>query len=186
MRKPVEIRRAAAWGCVVALAFALAVGFIVFLLLGRSGRLGFGGINAAGLVEGAAFVLAYNGALIYIRNALRVPTVTLLSFGLLGPPTAGRAAEAVPVVEADEVLHTLAENRIVIVRQVGVPIGLGGLRRDRITSWEELVKVQAGVAFPELRSVLAHEQLVVVTEGGAVRGIITQEMFLTEMWGPGH
>lgn len=186
MRRPVEIRRAAAWGCLTALAFALAISFLVFLLLGRGGRLGFGGFNAAGLLEGVAFVLAYSGALIYIRNALRVPSVTLLSFGLLGPPTAGRAAEAVPVVEADEVLHTLAENRIVVVRQGGVPIGLGGLRRDRITSWEELVKVPTGVAFTELRSVLAHEQLVVVTEGGAVRGIITQEMFLTQMWGPLH
>ncbi len=166
------------------MSFALAIAFGIFILFGRVGRLGFDGLNFAGLVEGFAFVLAYSGALIYIRNALRLPSASLLSLGLVLPPTAGRAAVQVPVVEADEVLHTLAENRIVIVQQGGVPIGLGGLRRDRITSWEELVKVPAAVAFTELRSVLAHEQLVVVTEGEGIKGIITQERFLAEMWDP--
>lgn len=186
MRRPVQLRRAALWGALAALAFGLAVSFVAYLLFGRVGRLGFGGLNAVGIVEAAVFLLAYNGALVYVRNAVRVPSASLLSFGLLAPPSAGHAAEAVPVVDADEVLHTLAENRIVVVRQGGVPIGLGGLRRDRITSWEELVKVPSDVALTELRPVLAHEQLVVVTEAGSVRGVITQEMFLAQIWGPVH
>jgi len=179
VRRPAQLRSAAMWGALAALAFALLVAFVSFLVLGRGGRLGFANFNVAGLVEGVLFLASYSAALIYARGALRLPAPTLLSFGLLVPRSAGRAAGAVPVVDAGAVQHTLTENRVVIVREQGVPVGVSGLRRDRITSWDELPKVSEQVAVTELRSVLAHEPLVVVLGGGdAVRGVITQEMFL--------
>ncbi len=183
MRRPGQLRSAAFWGGVTSFGFALLISFVVFLLLGRSGRLGFTSFNPAGLLEGVAFVVAYSGALVYARSALHLPSPTLLTFGLLVPPTAGRAAGRVPQVDAGEVVHTLAENRVVIVKQGGVPVGVTGLRRDSITSWEELVKVPPGVAVTELRRVLAHEQLVVVSERETVHGVITQEMYLAGLWG---
>jgi len=35
----------------------------------------------------------------------------------------------------------------------------------------------------ELRSLLAHEQLVVVVDGQEVKGVVTQEMYLAGLWG---
>lgn len=179
MRRPGQLRSAALWGALASLAFALAVALLAFELLGRGGRLGFGSFNAVGLVEGAAFLIAYNAALVYVRTALRLPAPTLLSFGLLAPRRAGRAAASVPMVDAGAVLHTLTENRVAIVQEQGVPVGVSGLRRDRLTSWDELVRVPETVAVTELRGVLAHEPLVVVVRGDeSVVGVITQERYL--------
>ncbi|MBX3144933.1 MAG: hypothetical protein KF813_14325, partial [Trueperaceae bacterium] len=82
-----------------------------------------------------------------------------------------------------QVVQTLAENRVVIVTQDGVPVGVTGLFRDRIISWEELVKAPSEVAVTELRRLLAHEQLVVVVEGNQVKGVVTQESYLSGLWG---
>lgn len=183
MRRPSQIRVAALLGALAAVAFALLVSFLVSLLLGAGGRLGFRDFNFVGVVEGIVFVLAYSGALIYVRSALRLPSPALLSFGISVPPTAGAAATEVPVVEAAQVVQTLAENRVVIVTQDGVPVGVTGLFRDRIISWEELVKAPSEVAVTELRRLLAHEQLVVVVEGNQVKGVVTQESYLSGLWG---
>ncbi len=178
MRRPAQLGSAALWGALACVVFALLLAFGTFLALGGAGRLGFRTFNPAGLLEGVVFIAAYSGALIYARGALRLPSATLLSFGLLLPRTAGRAAGRVPLVDSNAVVHTLIEHRVVIVMQAGVPVGMSGLRHDRITSWEELVKVTHNVAVTELRGVLAHEQLVVVVDGDEVRGVITQEMYL--------
>jgi len=183
VRRPNQLRVAALLGASAAVAFALLIALLAFLALGRAGRLGFAGFNAPGILEGALFVLAYSGALIYVRSALRLPSPTLLSFGLLAPPTTGRSAAKVPVVDAAQVAQTMMANRIVIVQDAGVPVGVTGLHHDRITSWEELVKVEADMAVTDLRRLLAHEQLVVVLEGAEVRGIVTQEMYLAGLWG---
>lgn len=183
MRRPGQLRSAALWGALASVAFALLVAFLVFLLLGSRGRLGFASFNAAGLVEGLVFVVAYSGAIVYARSALHLPSPTLLTFGLLVPPSAGSAAGQIPQVDAASVVHTLAENRVVIVREAGVPVGVTGLRAHTITSWEELVKVPSAVAVTELRAILAHEQLVVVSDGDVVHGVITQEMYLAGLWG---
>lgn len=114
---------------------------------------------------------------------MRLPSPTLLSFGLSGPPTAGSVAMDVPVLNAAQAVQTLIENRMVIVHESRVPIGVTGVHHDRITSWEELVKVPADVAVTDLRRVLAHEQLVVVMDGQEVKGIVTQEMYLAGLWG---
>jgi len=183
MRRPSQLRVAALLGATAAVVFALLITLLASYLFGSSGRLGFADFNLLGLVEGALFIVAYSGALIYVRSALRLPSPTLLSFGLLAPPTAGAAAGSVPLVEASHVVQTLAENRVVIVQEGGVPVGVTGLHFDRITSWEELVKVPSDVAVTDLRRVLAHEQLVVVVDGQDVRGVVTQEMYLAGLWG---
>ncbi len=183
MRRPSQLRLAALLGALAAAAFALLLALATFWLLGSSGRLGFTTLNAAGILEGVVFLLAYSFSLIYVRSALRLPSPTLLSFGLLLPPTVGRAAAKVPVVDSSQVAQTMMENRIVIVEQGGVPIGVTGLHHDRITSWEELVKADAAMSVTDLRRVLAHEQLVVAMDGDDVKGIITQEMYLAGLWG---
>jgi predicted transcriptional regulator len=114
---------------------------------------------------------------------LRIPSPTLLSLGLVAPPAARKVAAKVPVVESAQNIQTLAEHRIVVVEDHGVPIGVTGLKRERITSWEELVKIDGSVAVTDLRRVLAHEPLVVVLEGGRVAGVVTQEMYLGGLWG---
>jgi len=174
---------AALLGASASIAAALLAAWLVHLALGSGGRLGFGTFNAVGLAEGLAFVLAYSTSLRYVRSAVRLPSPTLLSFGLVAPPAAAKVAQAVPQVDAARGLHTLVENRIVIVEEEGVPVGVTGVRRERITSWEELVKVDGGVAVPDLRRVLAHEPLVVVMDGERVLGLVTQEMYLAGLWG---
>jgi len=183
LRRPGQLRVAALLGASASVAFALLVALLVFWALGRRGQLGFSDFNAAGILEGLCFVLAYSGALIYVRTALRLPSPTLLSFGLLAPPTTGRSASKVPVVDAAQVAQTMMANRIVIVQDSGVPVGVTGLNHDRITSWEELVKVEADTAVTDLRRLLAHEQLVVVLDANEVKGVITQEMYLAGLWG---
>lgn len=183
MRRPVHLRLAALLGASASIAAALLVAWLVHLLVGAGGRLGFGTFNAAGLLEGLAFVLVYSTSLRYVRSAVRLPSPTLLSFGLVAPPTAAKVAQAVPQVDAARGLHTLVENRIVIVEEEGVPVGVTGVRRERITSWEELVKVDGRVAVTDLRRVLAHEPLVVVMDGDRVVGLVTQEMYLAGLWG---
>jgi hypothetical protein len=183
MRRPEELRRQAALSASAAVAVALLAAYAVFLALGREGRLGFGGFNAAGLLEGLAFVVALMVTLSWVRAALRLPSPVLLSFGLVAPPRARKVAARVPVVEAAGSLHTLADHRVVIVQEDGVPIGMSGVRRERITSWDEVVKVPGEVAVTELRSLLAHEQLVVVMDGDEAVGVVTQEAYLAGLWG---
>ena len=183
MRRPGQLRLAAFLGALAALGFALLLSFALHLLFRRAGRLDFGEVNMIGLLEGLIFIVTYSFGLLYIRNGLGVPSPLLLSFGFLAPPTAARAAADVPVVEATSTLHTLMENRIVIVEENGVPIGVTGVRRERISSWDELAKVDGGVAVTDLRSLLAREPLVIVMRGGEVQGIITQKMYLSGLWG---
>lgn len=183
MRRPDQLRVQALIGAVASLGFALVVSFVAFLLLGREGRLGFSGFNLAGLAHGVVFVLTFVTALRYARSALRLPSPTLLSFGLVAPPTAARVAARVPVVDAANLVETLAENRMIIVQEQGVPVGVSGVRRERLLPWEELVKVDGGVAVTDLRRVLAHEPVVIVMDGDRVVGVVTQDMYLAGLWG---
>lgn len=183
MRRPVQIRRQALLGSAASVGFALLLAYLTFVALGRQGRLGFSGFNLAGIVEGLVFIAAFVIALAWVRQALRVPSPTLLSFGLLAPPTAARTASRVPVIDSTEGLFSLADHRVVIVETNGVPVGMSGLSSDRITSWDELVKVSGEVAVTELRRLLAHEQLVVVMEGEKTLGVVTQEAYLSGLWG---
>lgn len=178
-----QLRMAAVLGVAASLGFATLAAYLAHRVSGGTGRLGFEGTNAAGLLEGAVFLGVFTFGLLYARGAMRLPSPTLLSFGLLAPPTAGRVAAAAPVVDAARGLHALGEHRVVIVEEGGVPVGVAGVRRERITSWADVVKVDGRVVVTDLRRVLAHEPLVVVTEGDAVLGVVTQDMYLAGLWG---
>jgi hypothetical protein len=183
MRTPGQLRLQALAGALASVAFALLMSFLVFLALGRQGRLGFVGFNVAGLADGIVFVLAFATGLRFSRSALRLPSPTLLSFGLVAPPRAAKVAAEVPVVDAATMAQTLAQNRMIIVQEEGEPIGISGVRRERLLPWDEVVKVDGSVAVTDLRSVLAHERVVVVTEEGRVLGVVTQDMYLAGLWG---
>lgn len=184
MRRPNQMRLAALLGVLGSLAVGVVVAFIVHVALGWEGRLGFDGVNLAGFFEGVGFVLGFSLGLLYLRQALGLPGPMLLSFGIVAPPSASNAATKVPIVEISaNNLHTLAENRLVIVVEGDVPVGLAGLKRERLSPWEELAKVRGEVAVTELRSILAREPLVVVVQGERVMGIITQRMYLEGLWG---
>lgn len=183
MRRPSQLRLAALLGASAAVVGALALTFLASRLLGGAGQLGFGNFNGAGLVEGVVFIAAFSTGLRYARSLLRLPSPTLLSFGLIAPPPARRVAATVPIVDAAQGLQTLIDNRIVIVQEHGVPIGVSGVRRERLTSWEDLVKIDGRVAVTDLRRLLAHEPVVVVLDGGRAVGVITQEMYLGGLWG---
>ena len=183
MRRPQRIRSQALLSGLVSLAISLAVAFATHLLLGRVGRFGFDAVNWAGVGEFTAFLIALMASLTWARSALRLPGPVLLSFGLASPPTARRVAESVPMVEGSSGLHTLAEHRVVIVLEDGVPIGVSGMRREHITSWDDVVKVSGDVSVTDLRAVLAHEKLVVVMDAQRVVGVVTQEAYLAGLWG---
>ena len=184
MRRPSQLRLAALIGAGASVVTALLVAFAVHLLLGSGGRLGFGTFNPAGLLEGLAFILVFVTALRYVRSMARLPSPLLLSFGLVAPPNAARVAKKVPQVDAAQGLGALIQNRIVIIEEAGVPVGVAGIRRERITGWEDLVKVGGDVAVTDLRRLLAHEPLLVVVDGDRVLGVVTQEMYLAGLWGP--
>lgn len=188
MRRPIELRRQALLAGGASVAFALLAAFAVFTLLGREGRLGFGGLDAAGLLQGLTFLVALMAALVWVRAALRLPAPVLLSFGLVAPPTARRVAARVPVVDAATAQHTLAGHRVVIVHEDGVPVGMSGVRRERLTPWDDLVKVPGDVSVTDLRVVLSRHPLVVVVDRDdanvdRVQGVVTQEAYLAGLWG---
>jgi hypothetical protein len=183
VRRPGQLRLAALLGGLASLAGALALAYLLHRLLGAQGRLAFGEFDPAGLAEGLLFVLAFVTALRYVRSAARIPSPTLLSFGLVAPPTAAGVAQKLPSVDAAHGLGDLTVQRIVLVEERGVPVGLSGVRRERIVPWDELPSVDGGVAVTELRGVLAHEPLVIVTDGPRVVGVVTQEMYLAGLWG---
>ncbi|MFN2324227.1 MAG: hypothetical protein ABR510_14930, partial [Trueperaceae bacterium] len=83
---------------------------------------------------------------------LRLPAPVLLSFGLVSPPRARRVAAKVPVVDVATAQFTLADHRVVIVQEGGVPVGMSGVRRERITSWDEIVKVPGDVSVTDLHA----------------------------------
>ncbi len=185
MRRPEQLRARALMGMLVALALGLAATYLVHVALGRQGLLGFRVANLAGLVEGVAFVLVFVTALRALRALLRLPSSTLLSFGLAVPPDAAAAARPVPSVDASTLVQTMAEHRQVVVEEDGVPVGIAGVVPDRLLAWDEVVKVDARVALTELRPVLASEPLVAVLDGGRVAGIVTQDSYLSVSWGRG-
>jgi len=185
VRRPEQLRARALLGVLVALAVALAAAYLVHVALGRQGLLGFRVANLAGLVEGAAFVLVFVSAMRALRALLRLPSSTLLSFGLAVPPAAVVAARPVPSVDASALVQTMAEHRQVVVEEEGVPVGIAGIVPDRLLAWDEVVKVDGRVALTELRPVLASEPLVAVLDGERVAGIVTQDSYLSVSWGRG-
>lgn len=185
MRRPDQLRSRALLGTLSALGLGLLAAWLVHVALGRQGLLGFGVVNAAGIIEGIVFVAAFVSALRAVRALVRLPSSTLLSFGVATPPAAADAARPVPSVDAGELVQAMAEHRQVVVNEDGLPVGIAGIRPDRLLAWDEVVKVDGRVALTELRPVLAREPLVVVLAGEHVAGIVTQDSYLATSWGRG-
>jgi hypothetical protein len=140
MRRPDQLRPKPFSPPAAAVAFALFVVVPRLPRFGREGRLGFVGFNLAGLVEGIVFLAAFVTALGWVRSALRLPARRCSRSGSWPrPPPAGSPSGCRSSTPAP--LQTLADHRVVIVQEGGVPIGVSGMRRERITSWDELVKV---------------------------------------------
>lgn len=185
MRRPEQLRLRGLLGALASVAIGLLVAWLVHLALGRQGLLGFGVVNAAGALEGAAFVVATVTTLRMVRALLRLPSSTLLSFGIAAPPSAASAARPVPTVDADALVQTMADYGQVVVLDQGAPVGIAGVHPDRLLAWDEVVQVDAEAALTELRPVLARVPLVAVMDGGRVVGIVTQERYLAVSWGRG-
>jgi hypothetical protein len=185
VRRPRQLRSRAFLGTLTALAIALVAAYATHVALGRQGLLGFGVTNPAGVLEGGVFVVVLLSALRAVRALLRLPSSTLLSFGAATPPAASVAAVPVPLVPADALVQTMAEHRRVVVAEDGVPVGIAGVRSDRLLGWDEVIKVDGRVALTELRPVLAHAPLVVLLDGERVLGIVTQDSYLAVSWGRG-
>lgn len=185
MRRPGQLRLRGLLGALGATVVGLSAAYGAHLALGSQGLLGFGVANLAGLLEGAVFVVVLVTALRVLRALLRLPSSTLLSFGIAAPPSAGASARPVPSVDAGALVQTMAEHRQVVVLEDGVPVGIAGVHPDRLLGWDEVVKVDASVALTELRPVLARAPLAVVVEGGRVVGVVTQDVYLAVSWGRG-
>jgi hypothetical protein len=185
VRRPDQLRSRALLGAIGAIGLALVAAWLTHLGLGRQGVLGFAEANAAGLAEGAVFVVVLMTALRALRALLRLPSSTLLSFGAATPAAAASAARPVPSVDAEALVQTMADHRQVVVIEGGRPVGIAGIHPERLLGWDEVVKVDGRVALSELRPVLAREPLVVVLDGDGVVGIVTQESYLSTSWGRG-
>lgn len=183
MRRPEDLRRQAFLAASAALSLALLAAYGIYVLLGRDGKLAFEAVNPAGLLHGLVFLVVFLAGLGWVRAALRLPGPVVLSFGFVAPPRARQVAEVVPMIDTASGLHGIANQRVVIVLEGDDPVGVSGMRRDTLTSWDEVIKVDGDVAVTDLRAKLVHEKLVVVTDDRKILGVVTQEAYLAGLWG---
>ena len=176
MRTPRDLRIASLIGYGIAFAAALAGSFVVHVVFGSEGRGGFRDLNLGGILETLGFVLAFSFAMLLARRVLRVPVASLLSAGLIVPKTAQSVAQ--PVEDLENPSHLELGQGIAVLRQGGRPVGVHDASRDRMTAWEDVLRVPGNAAVTELRDLLARSNFVVVADGETVRGIITREMYL--------
>ena len=92
-----------------------------------------------------------------------------------------------PLVDVAAALQfTLADHRVVIVQEDGVPVGMCGVRRERITSWDEIVKVPGDVAVHRPRARCSRtSRWSWSSRRTKVVGVVTQEAYLAGLWGRG-
>ena len=176
MRTVRELRWAGAIAYLAALAVGLLVAFVVHLLFGGQGRFGWEGFNAVGVAEGAAFVLSFTFSLWVAKRAVRVPCTTLLTAGLVAPPSAGRVARSLPTIEQVESF----EGRLAVLVENDEPQGVLGLE-DRMVPWEQAPVVPADVAVSELSALFWKSPVVFVEDRGRLVGVITRESFFQIM-----
>ncbi len=176
MRTPTQLRITALIAYAVSLACGVGVAYLVHVLLGNAGRFGFEDFNPGGVVEGFSFVIAFGFIILAARELARLPVATLLSLGLIAPPSAARAAQPINSVENPSSLDM--QNEISVLKQNGRPVGIVGGRNERARAWEDVPKISGEAAVTELRDLLSHTPLVAVVDGDEVHGIITQEMYL--------
>ncbi|MGC8876821.1 hypothetical protein [Thermus sp.] len=177
MRTVKELRLAGLFAYLAALVLGLLSSLLVHYLLGGEGRLGWRGFNLFGLLEGLAFLLTFSFALAVAGRAVRVPCLTLLTAGLLGPTPAWRLARPLPRAEA---LEAYEGRGVALLEQAGRPVGVLGLA-DHILPLEEVPSVEAEVAMSELYPLFLRQPLVLVTRGEEVLGAIPREAFFRHL-----
>jgi hypothetical protein len=176
MRTVRELRWAGAIAYLAALVTGLLASLLVHLLLKGQGRFGWEGFNTVGLLEGLIFVFTFTFSLWAAKRAVRVPCTTLLTAGLLAPPSAAKAARPLPLIDKVESF----EGRLAVLVEDGVPRGVLGLG-DHIVPWEEAPVAAADVALSELAGYFWKNPVVLVAEDDKVIGVITRERFFRLM-----
>ncbi len=176
MRTVRELRWAGAIAYLAALVAGVAVSGVLHLLFKGQGRLGWEDFNPLGLLEGVAFIFTFTLSLWAAKRAVRVPCTTLLTAGIAAPPSAGRAARELPVIDKVESF----EGRVAVLVEDGQPRGVLGIS-DHIIPWEKAPVVDAAVAVSELSALFWRNPLVIVTDGENVLGAITRERFFQIM-----
>ncbi len=176
MRTVRELRWAGAIAYLAALFVGLALALLVHWLLGGQGRFGWEGFNLWGVLEGVVFLLAFTFGLWAAKRAVRVPCTTLLTAGLIAPPSAGRVARPLPKIEQVESF----EGRLAVLVEAGEPQGVLGLD-DHMVPWEQAPVVPADVAVSELSALFWKSPVVFVVEGGEVLGAVSRERFFQLM-----
>jgi len=171
-----ELRWAGAIAYLAALVVGLLVALLVHLIFKGQGRFGWEGFNTVGVVEGLAFVLSFTSSLWAAKRAVRVPCTTLLTAGLVAPPSAGKAAKPVPLIDKVEAF----EGRLAVLVEDGVPRGVLGLG-DHIVPWEEAPVVPAETALSELAGLFWKSPVVLVANDDRVQGAITRDRFFRLM-----
>ncbi|WP_293175055.1 CBS domain-containing protein [Oceanithermus sp.] len=176
MRTVRELRWAGAIAYLAALAVGLLAAFLTHLLFRGQGRFGWEGFNTVGVAEGLVFVLVFTFSLWAAKRAVRVPCTTLLTAGLVAPPSAGKVARSLPTIEQVESF----EGRLAVLTEGGEPLGVLGLE-DHMVPWEQAPVVPADVAVSELSSLFWKNPVVFVVDDGHVVGVITRERFFQLM-----
>lgn len=171
-----ELRWAGAIAYLAALAAGLLVAFVLHALFKGQGRFGWEGFNVWGVLEGIAFVFAFTFGLWAAKRAVRVPCTTLLTAGLVAPPSAGKVARPLPTIEQVESF----EGRLAVLTEAGEPQGVLGLE-DHMVPWEQAPVVPADVAVSELSALFWKSPVVFVVQNGEVLGVITRERFFQLM-----
>lgn len=173
MRTVKELRLAGLFAYLAALVLGLLFSYLLHVLLGGSGRLGWGSFNFFGLLEGLGFLLFFTFTLYLAKKAVQVPCTTLLTAGLLWPTPARRLARPLPQVEG---LEAYEGRGVALLVQEGRPLGVLGLA-DHILSLEEVPSVEGEVAVSELYPLFLRQPLVLVVRGEEVLGGISREAF---------
>jgi len=171
-----ELRWAGAIAYLAALAVGLLVAFLVHLLMKGQGRFGWEGFNPGGVLEGFVFLFVFTFSLWAAKRAVRVPCTTLLTAGIVAPPSAGKVARSLPTIEQVESF----EGRLSVLTEGGEPQGVLGLE-DRMVPWERAPVVPAEVAVSELSALFWKSPVVFVVKDGEVLGAITREHFFQLM-----
>ena len=175
LRTPMQLRVSSLTGYAVCLLLAIVAAYVVHLLFAGAGRGGFRDLNPGGILEIAAFVVAFSFSLLAARRVLKLPVTSLLSLGLIVPKSAQLVAVALKT--HDNPAGFEFGGGLSILRDQGRIVGVSD-DRGEITAWDRVARVDSNVAVTELRGLLSRTQYVVVASGEDVRGVITREMYL--------
>ena len=175
LRTPMQLRVSSLTGYAVSLLLAVVAAYVVHLLFAGAGRGGFRDLNPGGILEIAAFVVAFSFSLLAARRVLKLPVTSLLSLGLIVPKSAQLVA--VGLKTHDNPAGFEFGGGLSILRDQGRIVGVSD-DRGEITAWDRVARVDSNVAVTELRGLLSRTQYVVVASDEDVRGVITREMYL--------